>query len=576
MSIDIQVPTLGESVTEATVAKWLKNKGDAVSADEPLVELETDKVTLEVNAPQAGVLTEVLVQEGEDVEVGALLGRIGEGEGAAQATADNKAPAQEAAPASAEQEAAASAETGDSSGEALDITVPTLGESVAEATVAKWLKREGDRVAADEPLVELETDKVTLEVNAPGAGILGKIEVQEGQNVEVGALLGRLQPGEAPATAVKEGAPAATPAESHAPAATEQPRDRAAEPEEADLDPKKVTRSGEGGTITADDLKRFLESASSSSAMTLSPAVLNLVTEHGLDVARIPATGPKGRLTKGDVLAVVEGKKELLPKPRVETAEPAPAPAAAGAGAQSGGTGPVAEGEREERVPMSRLRQTIARRLKEAQNTAAMLTTFNEADMSAVMELRSKHRDAFEKKHGVRLGFTSFFAKAVVAALREVPAVNARIEDDHIVYNKFFDIGMAVSTPQGLMVPIIKDCDKKSFAEIEIALADVASRARDGKLKLEEMQGGSFTITNGGVFGSLLSTPILNAPQSGILGLHKIQERPVAIDGKAKIRPMMYLAHSYDHRLVDGREAVTFLVKVKEAIEDPERLLLDL
>ena len=587
MSIDIQVPTLGESVTEATVAKWLKKKGDAVAADEPLVELETDKVTLEVNAPEAGVLTEILVQEGEDVEVGALLARLGEGAGVGAAPAaapvsqeparQEADPAQEApegqpavtAPARSQTADARSAASGAS--DAVEITVPPLGESVAEATVLKWLKREGDQVTEDEPLVELETDKVTLEVNAPAAGVLSKIEVQEGQDVEVGALLGRIGAGEG-AASPETAKPAASATEQSSSAAEEQPQGSSREAQEAVLDPTKVTRSGEGGSITAEDLRRFLESASSSSAMTLSPAVLNLVTEHGLDVARIPASGPQGRLTKGDVLDVIEGRRKLLPKPQVRREQDVPAPVAPPAQPT-----PQAEaGPREERVRMTRLRQTIARRLKEAQDTAAMLTTFNEADMSAVMKLRSRYRDDFEKKHGVRLGFTSFFAKAVVAALQEVPAVNARIDGDEIVYNKFFDLGVAVSTPQGLMVPIIRDCDKKSFAEIEVALNDVATRARDGKLQLDEMQGGSFTITNGGVFGSLLSTPILNAPQSGILGLHKIQERPMAVDGKVKIRPMMYLAHSYDHRLVDGREAVTFLVKVKEAVEDPERLLLDL
>lgn len=576
MPTDIQVPTLGESITEATVAKWLKQKGDAVSADEPLVELETDKVTLEVNAPVAGFLSEILVPEGENVEVGALLGRIEKADGKeADPSSRASASRSKAAPA-----AAAKAETAQvnskvephsGEGEVIELKVPALGESVTEATVAKWLKTEGQSVARDEPLVELETDKVTLEVNAPSAGVLSKIAAQEGTNVEVGALLGTITAGQVAVPQQKDETPAA-PREEEGPQGADEAPLLSQQFEE--LDPTKVTRSGEGGRITAEDLKRFLERASSTAAVTLSPAVLNLVAEHGLDVARIPATGPQGRLTKEDVLAVIEGRRELLPKPQVkadQTRDTSPSPAPAGA--------PLAaamDAKREERVRMSRLRQTIARRLKEAQNTAAMLTTFNEADMSAVMALRAKHREAFEKKHGVKLGFTSFFAKAVVAALREVPEVNARIEGDEIVYNKFFDIGMAVSTPQGLMVPIIRDCDKKSFAEIEIALADVAKRARDGKLTLEEMQGGSFTITNGGVFGSLLSTPILNVPQSGILGLHKIQQRPVAVDGKLEIRPMMYLAHSYDHRLVDGREAVTFLVKVKEAIEDPERLLLEL
>ncbi|MDF2096842.1 2-oxoglutarate dehydrogenase complex dihydrolipoyllysine-residue succinyltransferase [Aquibaculum arenosum] len=586
MTTEIRVPTLGESVTEATVAKWLKQPGESVAADEPLVELETDKVTLEVNAPAAGVLSEVLAEEGANVEVDALLGRIGEGEGkpaenkpAEQAPAADSQKAEPAAPEPAEEEAseAAPSEEDAGGGEEQQVVVPTLGESVAEASVAKWLKQEGDSVGADEPLVELETDKVSLEVNAPVAGVLTRIDAAEGATVGPGEVLGSVTAGGAGAKSAPSKPAAAAEPEAKA-SETSQPEKAApAEATSSDLDPSAAPRSGEGGKITARDLKSFLESAGGSSSMTLSPAVANLVAEHGLDPARIPATGPKGRLTKEDVLAVVEGRKELLAKPQVQAAQaPAPTAASQSSAEPKSTAAPADSSQREERVRMTKLRQTIARRLKEAQNTAAMLTTFNEVDMSAVMALRSKHKEGFEKKHGVKLGFTSFFAKAVVAALKEVPAVNARIDGDEIVYNKFFDIGMAVSTPQGLMVPIIRDCDGKSFAEIESSLGEIAGRARDGKLKIEEMQGGSFTITNGGVFGSLLSTPILNAPQSGILGLHKIQERPMAVKGQVEIRPMMYLAHSYDHRIVDGREAVTFLIKVKEAIEDPERLLLDL
>jgi len=577
MATEIKVPTLGESVTEATVAKWLKQAGEDVQADEPLVELETDKVTLEVNAPAAGTLAEQTVAEGETVEVGALLGLLEEGGGAKAAGKGSKgkpAPAKKAAaaaeqpalapsPAEKAPEPAGAAPSG--GGETVELTVPTLGESVSEATVAKWMKQAGEAVAADEPLVELETDKVTLEVNAPTAGVLAEVVAGEGQTVEVGALLARI-------TAGAGGAGSAAPAPAAAPKAqpVEKEEGEAAGPAEQQnaLDPAKAPRTG--GKVTAADLRRFVEEATAPSAMTLSPAVTALVAEKGLDASRIEGSGPQGRITVEDVQAVVEGRKPLLPKPRVAGAQAPAAPAAAAAPA------PAAAGPREERVKMTKLRQTIARRLKEAQNNAAMLTTFNEVDMSAVMALRNRYKDAFEKKHGVKLGFMSFFAKAVVAALKDVPAVNARIDGDEIVYNKFFDIGMAVSTPQGLMVPVVRDCDAKSFAEVEKALGEVAARARDGKLDLKEMQGGSFTITNGGIFGSLLSTPILNPPQSAILGLHKIEERPVAIAGKVEIRPMMYVAVSYDHRLVDGREAVTFLVRVKEHIEDPERLLLDL
>ncbi|MDX1576113.1 MAG: 2-oxoglutarate dehydrogenase complex dihydrolipoyllysine-residue succinyltransferase, partial [Kiloniellales bacterium] len=335
-----------------------------------------------------------------------------------------------------------------------------------------------------------------------------------------------------------------------------------------DLNPAAITRSAADGRISKADLLAFI-GAPAPTTQPLSPAVRKLISDENLDPAQIPATGPGGRLTKEDVLDFMEGKAPAIPTTPTPLIAPAQAPSPAP-------SEPAPKESREERVRMPKLRQTIARRLKEAQNTAAMLTTFNEADMSAVVALRAQYRDGFEKKHGVKLGFTSFFAKAVVAALKELPAVNAEIDGDEMVYKHYYDIGMAVSAPSGLMVPVIRDCDKKSFAEIESALVDLASRAREGKLGLDEMTGGTFTITNGGVFGSLLSTPILNMPQSGILGLHKIQQRPMAVDGEVKIRPMMYLALSYDHRIIDGREAVTFLVRVKDFIEDPERLLLDI
>jgi 2-oxoglutarate dehydrogenase E2 component (dihydrolipoamide succinyltransferase) len=565
MATDIVVPTLGESVTEATVAQWLKQPGDAVAVDEPVVELETDKVTLEVNASVAGVLAEVVAGEGDNVEVGALLGRIGEGDGAAAAPAKKEAapkaqedeapaPAAEASDSEAAESEAPAAKGG---GEAMDVVVPTLGESVTEATVAKWLKQPGESAAADEPLVELETDKVTLEVNAPADGSLQSISAEEGATVEVGAVLGVFAAGAAGAPARKSAPAEAPKKEAKAEAAPAAPAAKA-EPGRK-LDPAAAPRSN--GKITKSDLMAFLEGAS---VGDLGPAVRKMVEENKLDPAVIPATGKDGRLTKEDVVNFLEGKTQPLAAP----AKPAPA-AKAPAAASS-----AESGKREERVRMPKLRQTIARRLKEAQNTAAMLTTFNECDMSAVMALRSQYKDSFEKKHGVKLGFSSFFTKAVVGALQELPAVNARIDGDEIVYNHFYDIGMAVSTPNGLMVPVMRDCDKKSFAEIEKSLGELAAKGRDGKLGMDEMQGGTFTITNGGVFGSMMSTPILNMPQSAILGLHKIQERPVAVEGKVEIRPMMYLALSYDHRIIDGREAVTFLVRVKEAIEDPQRLLI--
>ncbi len=571
MASDIVVPTLGESVTEATVSRWLKQAGEAVARDEALVELETDKVTLEVNASVAGTLDEILVQEGETVEVGALLGRIGEGAGTsapapAPAPAPEAAPAKKAAPAPepAPESAPAPAPTASSGkNEKSEVKVPTLGESVTEAIVSRWIKQAGESVAADEPIVELETDKVTLEVNAPAAGVLESQAVGEGDSVEVGALLAVIAVG---ASGGKAPAPAEAPAAA-APAKAPETAAEAAAPAAGGLDPASIARDSDG-KIGAAELLAFLGAAGGGPALPLSPSVQRLVSENNLNPARIPASGKDGRLTKEDVLKVIEDPsllKPLAPPPR-----PAAAPAAPPAAASDGGK------PRQERVKMTKLRQTIAKRLKEAQNTAAMLTTFNEVDMSAVMALRGRYKEAFEKTHGTKLGFMSFFAKASVAALKAVPAANAQLDGEEIVYNHYYDIGMAVSAPAGLMVPVIRDCDGKSFAEIEASLVDLATRARDGKLGLAEMQGGTFTITNGGIFGSLLSTPIINPPQSAILGLHKIEERPMAIDGQVVIRPMMYLALSYDHRLIDGREAVTTLVKIKEAIEAPEKLLLGL
>ena len=395
----------------------------------------------------------------------------------------------------------------------VEIVVPALGESVTEATVAKWFKSPGDAVELDEPLVELETDKVAVEVNAQVAGVLAAIAADAGTDVEVGGLLGSIEEGAAPA--VKASTPAAAPAQ-----------------------PPK---------------------AAVPAAMPLAPAVRKLVEENRLDAALIPATGKGGRLVKGDVLAFLE--KRSAPGP-------APAPATPVAASRE-------VGAREERVKMTRLRRRIAERLKEAQNTAAMLTTFNEADMSAVIETRTRVQDAFVKKHGVKLGFMSFFVKACVVALREIPEVNAEIDGEDIIYKNHYDIGVAVSTEQGLVVPVVRDADAKGFAEIEAEIVDLAQRARVGKLAIDDLTGGTFTITNGGIYGSLLSTPILNPPQSGILGMHSITKRPVAMGDQVVVRPMMNLALSYDHRLVDGRGAVTFLVRVKECIEAPDRILLD-
>ena len=422
---------------------------------------------------------------------------------------------------------------------ATEIRVPALGESVTEATVAKWIRQAGEGVAADEPLVELETDKVTLEVNAPAAGTLAEITIAEGATVEVGALLGVIAEGAAPAVtaAATPAAATAAPTATPAPAAEAAPAPAAPPPPAA---------------------------APAALDKPLSPAVRRLVEENNLDPARIAASGKDGRLVKADVLAAIAAgtaKASAVSAPTPAASAPAP---------------PRADDPREERVRMSRLRQAIARRLKEAQNTAAMLTTFNEVDMGAVMALRNEYKAEFEKKHGVRLGFMSFFAKAAIAALKELPAVNAEIHGDEVIYKNYYDIGVAVGTPQGLVVPVVRDADQLSFAGIEKTIGELGLKARDGKLTLADMSGGTFTISNGGVYGSLMSTPILNPPQSGILGMHKTQMRPMAVGDKVEIRPMMYLALSYDHRIIDGREAVTFLVRVKEAIEDPRRLLLDM
>jgi 2-oxoglutarate dehydrogenase E2 component (dihydrolipoamide succinyltransferase) len=453
---------------------------------------------------------------------------------------------------------------------ATEIKVPTLGESVTSATVARWMKHEGDSVALDEPLVELETDKVTVEVNAPAAGVLTSIAVPEGGEVEVGALLATLEAGgmaAAPSTAAKAAAPSGAPAPPAPPAtsALQEPgpistTPMASAPEVAELEPVAAGRAAANPPAGVNPPPRPLGPVSrpAGAAAQALPAAAKLMEEQHLAPEQVgEGSGKDGRITKGDVLAFLN--------------RPAPAPAAPPAAKP-----PRLEEPREQRVRMTRLRRTIAARLKEAQNTAAMLTTFNEVDMSAVMAMRSAYREAFEKKHaGARLGFMSFFVRACCVALKEFPAVNAEIDGDDIVYKNFVHMGIAVGGPAGLVVPVIRDTDAMSFAEIERSIADFGKRVREGALKLDELTGGTFSITNGGVYGSLMSTPILNPPQSAILGMHKIQERPIAVAGKVEIRPMMYLALSYDHRIVDGSEAVSFLVRVKEGIEDPRRLLLN-
>jgi len=425
-----------------------------------------------------------------------------------------------------------------------EIRVPALGESVVEATVGQWLKQAGDAVAADEPLVELETDKVTVEVPAPSAGVLSEIVVKAGDTVEVGALLGSIAEGEGAAATPRPTAEKAEP-----PAAPQTaPQTPAAQPAESPIALVREPHIREEIALTS---------------MPPSPAAKKLLEETGLSASEVAGSGRRGQILKGDVIAAAA--QTLRETPRAPKAH---APHRA----------PVAPGDeaREERVRMTRLRQTIAKRLKEAQDTAAMLTTFNDVDMSAIMELRAEYRTDFEKRHGVKLGFMGFFVKACVQALKDIPAVNAEIDGDDIVYKNYYHVGVAVGTERGLVVPVIRDADRMSLADIEAAITDFGIRAREGKLGLQEMQGGTFTISNGGIYGSMLSTPILNAPQSGILGMHRIEDRPVVRDGEIVARPMMYLALSYDHRIVDGKEAVTFLVNVKDSLENPARLILDL
>ncbi|WP_169544169.1 2-oxoglutarate dehydrogenase complex dihydrolipoyllysine-residue succinyltransferase [Sneathiella aquimaris] len=426
----------------------------------------------------------------------------------------------------------------------VEIRVPVLGESVTEATVGQWFKQVGDSIAKDEPIVELETDKVTLEVNATESGRLEEIIAAEGEDVEVGALLGQIVAGASGNASAK---PKAEAPKEDAPKQAEKP----AKPAEVKSEPAAAP-------------------ASSGSVETL-PAAQKLIDENNLNASDIRGTGKDGRITKGDVLEALEnGGKSPAAAPSAPSAAPAAAPAPAAP------SGPRSEEAREERVKMTRLRKSIASKLKEAQNTAAMLTTYNEVDLTNLMALRAEYKDLFLKKHEVKLGFMSFFTKACIAGLQELPAVNAEIDGDQIIYKNYYHMGVAVGTPNGLVVPVLRDADQMSFAEVEKGIAELGRKARDGKLSMADMQGGTFTISNGGVYGSLMSSPILNAPQSGVLGMHKIQERPMVVDGEIKIRPMMYLALSYDHRIIDGKEAVTFLVRVKEALEDPQRLLLDL
>ncbi len=499
MTTEIKVPVLPESVADASVATWHVSVGDKVSRDQNLVDIETDKVVLEVVAPADGVITEIKEEEGATVLAEQVIAIIGE---AAAADTD-------AAPASSEETKAAPA-AGAQEGKDVDIKVPVLPESVADATIATWHVQPGEAVSRDQNLVDIETDKVVLEVVAPEDGVMGEHIHAEGDTVLAEQVIGTMKAG---ATA-----------NASAPAAASAPAEQDA----------------------GDD----------SAADVLTPSVRRLIAEKGLDASKIKGSGKNGRVTKEDVDAFLKS----APAKQESTADATPAPV----------------GNRtQKRVPMTRLRKTIANRLLEAKNSTAMLTTFNEVNMKPIMDLRKQYQEVFEKRHGTRLGFMSFYVKAVVEALKRFPEVNASIDGDDIVYHNYFDISIAVSTPRGLVTPVLRDCDKLSLAEIEKGIKDLAIKGRDGKLTVEDMTGGNFTITNGGVFGSLLSTPIINLPQSSILGMHKIQDRPMAVNGKVEILPMMYLALSYDHRQIDGKESVGFLVTIKEMLEDPTRLLLD-
>jgi len=502
MTIEIKVPVLPESVADATIATWHVKAGDSVKRDQNLVDIETDKVVLEVVAPADGVIGEIIDEEGATVLGEQVIAKLEEGGAAAPAKSDSKEESKAEASA-AKEEAPAKEE----SGATVDIKVPVLPESVADATIATWHVGPGEKVSRDQNLVDIETDKVVLEVVAPADGSISEVLAEEGTTVTAEEVIAKFT----------EGAGASAPAAASA--------------------------SEESGSD--DD--------------ALSPSVRRLLAEKGIDAAKVKGTGKNGRITKEDVEKYLKSdSKPAASSPATEEAPAAPA------------------GERsEKRVPMTRLRKTIANRLLEAKNSTAMLTTFNEVNMKPIMDLRKQYQESFEKRHGIRLGFMSFYVKAVTEALKRFPEVNASLDGDDIVYHNYFDISIAVSTPRGLVTPVLKDSDTLGMAGIEKGIKELAIKGRDGKLSMAELQGGNFTITNGGVFGSLMSTPIINPPQSAILGMHKIQDRPMAVNGKVEILPMMYLALSYDHRIIDGKESVGFLVTVKEMLEDPTRLLLD-
>jgi 2-oxoglutarate dehydrogenase E2 component (dihydrolipoamide succinyltransferase) len=525
MSLEIKVPPVGESITEVTLSAWKKKDGDLVEMDEVIAELESDKATFELTAEKAGTL-KLTAAEGDTLAIGAVVATIEDGGAAAPAPTAEKAPAapvaeKTEAPANVSNGAPAAPEQQGSS--SLEIKVPTVGESITEVTLSRWMKKDGESVEMDEAIAELESDKATFELTAEKAGILKTI-AKEGDTLPIGAVVCTIEGGGAAASA--KTAPATI-----ADVANESPQPTVSK----------------GSTYASG---------------TPSPAAAKILAEKGVDTTSVNGTGVDGRITKGDAL----GAQAPAQQPKTESQKPVSSPAAAPSAPAGSRT--------DRREKMSSLRKTVAKRLVAVKNETAMLTTFNEVDMSPIMEVRSKYKDKFKEKHGVGLGFMSFFTKAVTEALKEWPAVGARIEGEEVVYSNFADISIAVSAPKGLVVPVIRNAESMSLAEIEKAIVALAGKARESKLTIEEMTGGTFTITNGGVFGSMMSTPIINSPQSAILGMHNIIERPVAVNGQVVIRPMMYLALSYDHRIIDGRESVSFLVRVKQLLEDPTRLLL--
>jgi 2-oxoglutarate dehydrogenase E2 component (dihydrolipoamide succinyltransferase) len=532
MSLEIKVPPVGESITEVTLSRWIKKDGEAVEMDEVIAELESDKATFELTAEQAGTL-KTIAAEGDTLAIGAPVASIEDGGAAPVASSapvavESSTPVAETAPAPVTETATATTTQPTGS---IEIKVPPVGESITEVTLSRWIKKDGDEVAMDEAIAELESDKATFELTAESAGVLKTI-AKEGDTLEIGAVVCSIATGgSAPAAAPQAAAPAAQPVQANAAPG----------------------------------------SPASYAAGTPSPAAAKILAEKGVDPQSVAGNGVGGRITKEDALnAQAGGKPASAP-----ASTPAPVAKPAAPVAPKAPAAPAVAGARNERrEKMTSLRKTIARRLVAVKNESAMLTTFNEVDMAPIMELRGKYKDKFKEKHGVGLGFMSFFTKAVCEALKEWPAVGARIENDEIVYSDFVDVSIAVSAPRGLVVPIIRNADQMGLADIEKAVVALAGKAREGKLTIEEMTGGTFTITNGGVFGSMLSTPIINSPQSAILGMHNIIERPVAVNGQVVIRPMMYLALSYDHRVIDGRESVSFLVRVKQLLEDPARLLL--